>query len=739
MPPDAARAGGYPIDVGAAPAFRPRHALPISRRTALKGLGAALAVPLLERIAWADPGVLAAAITLPTPDHIVIVVEENHATGSIIGSTAAPYINSLVAQGAYFSQSYAITHPSQPNYLALFSGSTQGITDDSTPHAFTTANLGAALIAKGRTFAGYSEDLPAAGSTVATTTSGYARKHAPWVNWQGGAANGIPAACNQPLSAFPATFAALPTVSFVIPNLNNDMHDGPVTTADIWLRTHLDPYVQWAKSHNSLFILTWDEDDHSDGNRIATIIVGARVLVGSYAERIDHYRLLRTVEDMYGLAHSGAAASAAAITACWTSAPTITTQPQARTVTAGQPATFSIGASGVPAPTYQWQRSGVDILHATGPNYITPVTASGDNGALFRCVVANSAGSVTSLAVALTVTATPVIGSGSGLSGAYFDHQDLTGAVVLRSDPVVDFSWGATTAPLGGIAAGSYSVRWSGRVQATLSQAYTFFVTADDGVRLWLDGRLLVDQWHDHPPTEYSAAITLTAGSYHDLVLEYYQAGGGARIALSWAGAATPKQIIPVQQLYPSAVAAPWSALDLGVGTLAGGGYVAADNVVVSGAGGDIWNTADAGRFLSQALTGDGSIVARVVSLQDSNPWAKAGLMIREGTAAGARHAFCFVTPGNGVGFIRRTATNATSAYTAGSRSTVPRWLRLVRAGASITGAESADGVAWTTVGAVSLALPAAVRIGLALTSGDNHRLCTGVFDLVQITQAANG
>ncbi|HEX3132769.1 MAG TPA: alkaline phosphatase family protein [Planctomycetota bacterium] len=714
--------------------------MPISRRTALKGLGAAVSIPLLERIAWADPGVMAAAAApLPTPDHIVIVVEENRAAGEIIGSTAAPYINSLVTQGAYFSQSYAITHPSQPNYLALFSGSTQGITDDSTPHTFTTPNLGAALSAKGRTFAGYSEDLPGVGSTVGTTTSGYARKHAPWVNWQGSATNGLPTGCNQPLTAFPAAFASLPTVSYVIPNLKNDMHDGTVATADAWLQTHLDAYIQWAKTHNSLFILTWDEDDHSDGNRIATIIVGARVLVGTYAERIDHYRLLRTIENMYDLAHSKATTTATPISACWTSTPVITTQPQAKAVISGQPATFTVVATGVPAPTYQWQRNGVNIAKANAASYTTPATTSSDNGATFRCVVINSAGSVTSTAVLLTVTATPVVGSGTGLSGAYFDGQNLTGPVVLRTDPAVDFTWAATAAPISGIAAGTYSVRWSGRVQAPLSQAYTFLVTADDGVRLWVNGQKLVDQWNDHGPTEYSGTITLTAGSYYDLVLEYYQAGGGARIALAWAGAATPKQLIPMQQLYPSGVSAPWSALDLGTGTLTGGGYVAEDTVVLSGAGGDIWNAADAGRFISQSLSGDGTIVARVVSLQDFNPWAKAGVMIREGTAAGARHAFCCLTPGNGVGFIRRTAINATSAYTAGSRSAVPRWVRLVRAAALITGAESADGVTWATVGSVSLALTNPVRIGLALTSGDNSRLCTGVFDLVQITPSASG
>lgn len=79
---------------------------------------------------------------VPRPDHVVIVIEENHSYSEIIGSPAAPYINSLAAQGALFTQSYAITHPSQPNYLDLFSGFNQGVTNDSCPHYFTTDNLG---------------------------------------------------------------------------------------------------------------------------------------------------------------------------------------------------------------------------------------------------------------------------------------------------------------------------------------------------------------------------------------------------------------------------------------------------------------------------------------------------------------------------------------------------------------------------------------------------------------------
>lgn len=104
--------------------------------------------------------------SMPRPDHIVPVIEENHSYSQIVDSPHATYINELAAKGALLTQSYGITHPSQPNYLALFSGSTQSITDNSCPHTLTTPNLGHALLAAGLTFAGYSEDLPATGSLI---------------------------------------------------------------------------------------------------------------------------------------------------------------------------------------------------------------------------------------------------------------------------------------------------------------------------------------------------------------------------------------------------------------------------------------------------------------------------------------------------------------------------------------------------------------------------------------------
>jgi acid phosphatase len=248
---------------------------------------------------------------VPKPAHVVVVIEENHGYSQIIGSSQAPYINTLATQGALFTKSYAVSHPSEPNYLALFSGSTQGIVDDSCPHTFSAQSLESELIAAGKTFKGYSEGLPSVGSKTCTSGA-YARKHVPWTNFSKDLNSN-----NQPFTNFPTSFANLPTVAWVIPNLNDDMHDGSVQQGDSWLQTNLLAYVTWAKNNNSLLIIQWDEDDGSAGNHIATIFVGPMVKPGTYSETINHYNILRTLEDMYGLPHLGNSAAAKAITDVW--------------------------------------------------------------------------------------------------------------------------------------------------------------------------------------------------------------------------------------------------------------------------------------------------------------------------------------------------------------------------------------------------------------------------------------
>jgi arylsulfatase A-like enzyme len=271
--------------------------------------GVAIVVALSAALA-AGPAA-AKKTKLPKPDHIIIVMEENHSYSDIIGSPNAPYINALAQSGASFTDSHAIEHPSEPNYLDLFSGANQGVHDDSCPHSFTVANEGSELIATHLSFAGYSEGLPAKGSEVCTSGK-YARKHSPWTNF-----SNLPAKTNLPYTKFPKNFDKLPAVSWVIPNLDDDMHDGTIQEGDTWLQNNLSAYLAWAQTHNSLLIVTWDEDDGSQDNQIPTIFAGPMVKPGQYGETIDHYTVLRTIEAMYGLTPLGNSASVKPIRDVW--------------------------------------------------------------------------------------------------------------------------------------------------------------------------------------------------------------------------------------------------------------------------------------------------------------------------------------------------------------------------------------------------------------------------------------
>jgi hypothetical protein len=279
---------------------------------------------------------------LPRYDHIVIVVEENKDFDQVIGNPAAPYLNRLAAEGALLTDMFGEEHNSEGNYFWLFSGDNHGVGfNDKVPAVkFTDRNLGAALLAKGLSFKGYSQSLPAIGAEIDVTPPGchypclYGRKHVPWISFANVPDGPTPdTSANLRFADFPADYDRLPTVAFVIPDMEHDMHNGKpeeaVPAGDRWLAENLDRYFQWAKTHNSLLIVTWDENDNlavnyhgltdpavvQDGsqarrvaqNRIATIIAGAQVNPGFVdPTAANHVTLLRTLEAMYGLARSGA-------------------------------------------------------------------------------------------------------------------------------------------------------------------------------------------------------------------------------------------------------------------------------------------------------------------------------------------------------------------------------------------------------------------------------------------------
>ena len=178
----------------------------------------------------------------------------------------------------------------------------------------------------------------------------------------------------------------------------------------------------------------------------------------------------------------------------------------------------------------------------------------------------------------------------------------------------------------------------------------------------------------------------------------------------------------------------PWQTADIGAVGAAGSASYASPTFTVKGAGADIWGTADEFRYVYQAASGDCEIRARVATQQNTDVWAKTGVMIRETTAAGSKHAMMVVTPGNGLAFQYRTATGGSSTHVAGGTGTAPYYVRLVRTGSTITAYKSTNGSSWTSVGSVTISMTTAVQIGLVVCSHVDATLNTSTFDNVTAT-----
>jgi peptidoglycan/xylan/chitin deacetylase (PgdA/CDA1 family) len=416
----------------------------------------------------------AAAPTSPAPivrpDHIVVVIEEDRAANAL-GDPDMPYFNQLAANGLTYTNSHSVGRPSRLDYLALFSGSTQGVTDNYTDYPlFVGDNLARSLnTLAGASFVGYAETMPADGSLAWYAPDpadpdhhpdAYFRGYNPMAQFADFGPGRSLADVNRTFAAFPSDFATLPTVSFVIPNVFHNTHgsnEAPYTdassdydrlriNADAWLHANLDPYLQWARTHNSLLIVTGDEEDegHNPAGGITTIVNGdPRLFVpGANASPIDHFNVLRTITDMYGLAPLGESAAVAPLdtnASGQLSPPTSGTSHAATTTTLassapssgyGQAVTFtsrvspSGGASGIPTGSVTFKDGGTTLGTAPldGTGTATVVTSTLTVGAhSITAVYAGDAGFSASTSPALTQTvavANDAFANRLGLSGS---------------------------------------------------------------------------------------------------------------------------------------------------------------------------------------------------------------------------------------------------------------------------------------------------------------------------------
>jgi phosphatidylinositol-3-phosphatase len=245
---------------------------------------------------------------VPTFNHVYTIVMENEEATSIIGNASAPYINGLARTYGLATNYTAVSHPSEPNYLALWSGSTQGVTDDGVYNFSSGTTLADQIETAGRSWHVAAQNVPLGCSTAATASGGedgsgnYARKHEPAISWTSVSGNPVRCANITDFSHFDPNVG---NYWFIAPNLCNDMHDCSIATGDAYLATFIPKILSSAAfADGGVLFLTWDEGSSGTGGggKVVTIIVSPLGKPAfSSATAHTHYSLVRTVEDSWAM------------------------------------------------------------------------------------------------------------------------------------------------------------------------------------------------------------------------------------------------------------------------------------------------------------------------------------------------------------------------------------------------------------------------------------------------------
>jgi hypothetical protein len=272
-------------------------------------------------IGWLVVAVPAAAATpvVPDFDHVVVVMFENKESSRVLGHREAPTFTAYAQRQARLTRYHGVTHPSLPNYLALVSGSTHGIKENCTACLIFAPTIADTIEASGRTWKTYAEGLPRAGFTGAVSGR-YAKKHNPFLYFRNIAGN----AARRRAGVVPFTQLAddlranrLPDFSLIVPNMCNSTHDCPLWIGDRWLR-QLAPRL--VNLPNSVVFVLFEEGTTAvrGGGHVPALALGTAVLPRSrYTAVANHYGLLRTIEEAWGLPLLGRSARAAPITGIW--------------------------------------------------------------------------------------------------------------------------------------------------------------------------------------------------------------------------------------------------------------------------------------------------------------------------------------------------------------------------------------------------------------------------------------
>ncbi|GCE10592.1 carbohydrate-binding protein [Tengunoibacter tsumagoiensis] len=307
---------------------------------------------------------------------------------------------------------------------------------------------------------------------------------------------------------------------------------------------------------------------------------------------------------------------------------------------------------------------------------------------------------------------------------------------------VADNSPGSIRTNLGVTTSYELRVDSTGSYQVALSVGNT----GNGGqVGVYVDGALLstISVPNTGSSTSYQNVIagssSLSAG-LHSVQLRATANGNGSSYAgyvnalFVQPGTGTPPNV-PTPGSLPSG----WQNQDIGSVGLPGAASYANGTYTVTASGGDIWNSADQFNFTYQQLTGDGSIVARVTSLSNSNPYAKAGVMMRDSLSASAANVMTYYSPSGDTTYESRTTDNGNTNHPNAIQRAAPYWVKLVRSGNTFTGYNSPDGQNWTQQGTDTITMPNTIYIGLAIDAHENTILTTGTLDNVSLTGNVSG
>ena len=450
------------------------------------GLLAALAAPALQA-----PAPAASAATVPAFDHVFTIMMENHSYNEIIGSSQAPYINGLANQYGLATNYFGVSHPSLPNYLAATGGSTFGVTTDCTTCFQAQPNIAVDRVeASGRTWKGYMESMP--NPCFVGDQYPYAQKHNPFIYYDDIRLNSTE--CNKvvpytSLSGDLSSTATTPSYAWITPNLINDMHDGTIAQGDLWLSQNVPTILNSPAftTQSSLLMITWDEDDGTQGNQVPMLVIAKTVPAGFRSGTLyNHYSMLSTIESAWGLSalttNDGTATTMSDFFSSGQSAPVFTADTPPTSATTGAPYSYTFHASGNPAPTYAVATGtlppGLSLAAGTGVLSGTPTTAGSFT---FTVSASNGVGSpAVTPSITIVVSAATVPGAPTAVMAVADKHASAT---LSWTAPASDggcsiTSYTATSSP-GGLSATVSGSSTSAKVTGlTIGTTYTFTVTA---------------------------------------------------------------------------------------------------------------------------------------------------------------------------------------------------------------------------------------------------------------------